>query len=76
MSASDPDFVPLHQWPPLQRPRALQSLAMAIQFLEDGRIEPALTVIRALHNRLDVDESVEQFWAAHEEKEVCFALHQ
>lgn len=77
MSANNDEFVPLDKWPLLERDRVRHAVDLTIQMLEEGRVEPSLVILKALSNRLAVDDSVEQYWIQHEELEGrdCYGLH-
>ena len=66
MASDEP--MPLCLWPTLIRPRAIGALNIAIEFLEEGRVDPAFNG-RALVERFCVDQSVEELFQIAEDKE-------
>jgi hypothetical protein len=59
---SDDDLIPLEDWTALQRSRAISTVDLAVEFIEKDRIDEALELLRALAYRLDVDQSVEEYF--------------
>lgn len=77
MSASD-DLVPLDHWTLLQRDWIQHAVDLALTMLADGYVKQTEVILKALSNRLAVDQATEEFWAKHEQLEggECYGLHQ
>lgn len=77
-TAMSEEPTPLDEWSTLQRPRALIAIDLAIEFLEEGKVDAALAILQVLSTRFAVDQSVEEFFHLHGQFEggECHVLHQ